>query len=136
MSDAWLALFNGPVCGLLLLGSLPLIEPLFGILTNIRLFELSDMNQPGLRRLQLEAPGTFAHTLQVRNLAEPAAKAIGANARLVGAGVLYHDLGKVLKPEYFVENQMAAEERHQRLRPSVSALLITAAREGRHRIGA
>ena len=126
MSDAWLALFNGPVCGLLVLGSLPLVEPLFGILTNIRLFELSDMNQPGLRRMQLEAPGTFAHTLQVRNLAEPAAKAIGANTRLVSAGALYHDLGKVLKPEYFVENQMDAAERHQRLRPSVSALLITA----------
>ncbi|MCY3019903.1 MAG: HDIG domain-containing protein, partial [Planctomycetota bacterium] len=119
-------LINGPVCGLLVLGSLPLIESLFGILTNIRLFELADMNQPALRRIQLEAPGTFAHTLQVRFLAEPAAAAIGANTRLVSAGVLYHDMGKVLKPEYFIENQMDAPERHLRLRPSVSALLITA----------
>jgi putative nucleotidyltransferase with HDIG domain len=124
--DAWLALLNGPVCGLLLLGSLPLVEPFFGILTNIRLFELADMNQPALRRMQLEAPGTFAHTLQVRNLAEQAAEAIRANTRLVSAGALYHDLGKLLKPEYFVENQMDAEGLHQRLRPSVSALLITA----------
>jgi putative nucleotidyltransferase with HDIG domain len=84
------------------------------------------MNQPALRRIQTDAPGTFAHTLQVRNLAEPAADAIGANTRLVSAGVLYHDLGKTLKPEYFVENQMNAEERHSRLRPSVSTLLITA----------
>jgi len=117
---------NGPVCGLLALGSLPLIEPLFGILTNIRLFELSDLNQPALRRLQAEAAGTFTHTLHVRFLAEPASDAIGANTRLISAGVLYHDLGKVLKPEYFVENQMDAEALHQRLRPSVSALLITA----------
>jgi putative nucleotidyltransferase with HDIG domain len=124
--DATLALLNGPICGLLVLGGLPVIEWLFGILTNIRLFELADMNQPALRRIQMEAPGTFAHTLQVRNLAEPAADAIGANTRLVSAGVLYHDLGKTMKPEYFVENQMNAEERHRRLRPSVSALLITA----------
>ncbi|MGD0093629.1 MAG: HDIG domain-containing metalloprotein [Planctomycetota bacterium] len=126
LAQALLALANGPLCGLLVLGALPLIESLFGILTNIRLFELADMNQPALKRIQLEAPGTFAHTLQVRFLAEPAAAAIGANTRLVSAGCLYHDLGKVLKPEYFIENQMDAAERHQRLRPSVSALLITA----------
>ena len=124
--DVAIAGVNGVLCGLLVLGSLPLIESLFGILTNIRLFELSDMNQPALRRLQLEAPGTFAHTLQVRFLAEPASDAIGANTRLISAGVLYHDLGKTLKPEYFVENQLDAESLHQRLRPSVSALLITA----------
>ena len=126
LTDALLALANGPGCGLLVLGSLPLIESLFGILTNIRLFELADMNQPALKRIQMEAPGTFAHTLQVRFLAEPASDAIGANTRLVSAGVLYHDLGKTLKPEYFVENQMDAETLHRRLRPSVSALLITA----------
>jgi len=124
--QAFLALVNGPLCGLLVLGALPLLESLFGILTNIRLFELADMNQPALKRIQLEAPGTFAHTLQVRFLAEPAAAAIGANTRLVSAGCLYHDIGKVLKPEYFIENQMDAPERHMRLRPSVSALLITA----------
>jgi putative nucleotidyltransferase with HDIG domain len=126
LADAAIAGLNGPFCGLLVLGSLPLIESMMGILTNIRLFELCDMNQPALRRLQLEAPGTFAHTLQVRFLAEPASDAIGGNTRLVSAGVLYHDLGKTLKPEYFVENQMDAETLHQRLRPSVSALLITA----------
>jgi len=97
--DALVAYCNGPICGLLVLGSLPLIESLFGILTNIRLFELADMNQPALRKIQLEAPGTFAHTLQVRFLAEPAAEAIGAHTRLVSAGVLYHDIGKTLKPD-------------------------------------
>ena len=124
LADALIAYCNGPVCGLLVLGSLPLIESLFGILTNIRLFELADMNQPALQLIQLEAPGTFAHTLQVRFLAEPASDAIGAHTRLVSAGVLYHDLGKTRKPEYFVENTPDAEIRHARLKPSVSALLI------------
>jgi putative nucleotidyltransferase with HDIG domain len=124
--DAAIALASGPLFALIVLGSLPVIESFFGILTSIRLFELADMNRPALKRIQLEAPGTFAHTLQVRFLAEPASDAIGANTRLISAGVLYHDLGKVLKPEYFVENQMDAPERHRRLRPSVSALLITA----------
>ena len=122
--DALIAGCNGPAYGLLVLGSLPIIERAFGILTNIRLFELADMNQPALRRIQLQAPGTFAHTLQVRFLAEPASDAIGADTRLVSAGVLYHDLGKTLKPEYFVENDPEAAERHRRLKPSVSALLI------------
>jgi len=126
LPDSLLALLNGPLCGLLVLGSLPLIEMLFGILTNIRLFELADLNRPALRRILEEAPGTFQHTLQVRFLAEPASDAVGANTRLISAGVLYHDIGKILKPEYFVENQMDAPERHRRLRPSVSALLITA----------
>ena len=124
LTDALIGYCNGPICGLLVLGSLPLIESLFGILTNIRLFELADMNQPALQLIQLEAPGTFAHTLQVRFLAEPASDAIGAHTRLVSAGVLYHDLGKTRKPEYFVENTPEAEIRHMRLKPSVSALLI------------
>jgi len=124
--DSMIALASGPLFALIVLGSLPVIESFFGILTSIRLFELADMNRPALKRIQLEAPGTFAHTLQVRFLAEPASDAIGTNTRLISAGVLYHDLGKVLKPEYFVENQMDAPERHRRLRPSVSALLITA----------
>lgn len=126
LTDAALALVNGPFCGLLMLGSLPLIESLFGILTNIRLLELAQTDHPALRLIQEKAPGTFTHTLAVRSLAEPAAEAIGANRLLVGTGVMYHDIGKVLKPEYFVENQMGAEELHRRLRPSVSALLITA----------
>lgn len=126
LRDAPWGLFNGVACGLLLLGSLPAAEMAFGIITNIRLFELCDQNQPGLRKIQMEAPGTWAHTLQVAFMAEPAAEAIGANARLVRTGTYYHDLGKTLKPEYFIENQMGTEDRHRRLAPSVSALIITA----------
>ncbi|MCW8131618.1 MAG: HDIG domain-containing protein, partial [Planctomycetota bacterium] len=126
LSDAAWSFFSCLGCGLILLGALPLIEAAFGIITNIRLFELCDQNQPALRKIMLEAPGTWAHTLQVAFLSEPAAEAVGANARLVRAGVYYHDLGKTLKPEYFVENQLGAEERHRRLAPSVSALIITA----------
>lgn len=117
--------FANPVgCSLLLLGSLPLVEWAFGTVTNIRLMELSDQNHPALRRIMIEAPGTWAHTLQVASLCEPAAEAIGGDPRLVRAGVYYHDLGKTLKPEYFVENQQGAEEFHKRLSPTVSALII------------
>ena len=126
LSEVPWAVFNGVACGLFLLGSLPLVEAAFGIITNTRLIELCDQNQPALRKIMLEAPGTWAHTLQVAFLSEPAAEAIRANARLVRAGVYYHDLGKTLKPEYFVENQLGAEERHRRLAPSVSTLIITA----------
>lgn len=124
--DSGWAFFSCVACGLIVLGALPLVEAAFGIITNIRLFELCDQNQPALRKIMLEAPGTWAHTLQVAFLSEPAAEAVGANARMVRAGVYYHDLGKTLKPEYFVENQLGAEERHRRLAPSVSALIITA----------
>jgi putative nucleotidyltransferase with HDIG domain len=117
--------FVNPIgCSLLLLGSLPLIEYAFGTVTNIRLMELSDQNQPALRRIMIDAPGTWAHTLQVASLCEPAAEAIGANPRLVRTGVYYHDLGKTLKPEYYVENQQQAELLHRRLSPTVSTLII------------
>jgi|GEM_PF-1083282 len=125
-ADAFFAFIMGPGWAFIVLGSLPLLESLFGILTNIRLAELADTNHPALQRIQQIAGGTWLHTLGVRFLAEPAARAIGANERLITVGVLYHDLGKVLKPEYFVENQMGAEELHKRLRPSISTLTITA----------
>jgi hypothetical protein len=124
LSEALWGLLNCPACGLLLLGGLPVLEWAFGIVTNIRLLELADQNQPALRRIMLEAPGTWAHSLQVATLCEPAAEAVGANARLVRTGVYFHDLGKTLKPEYFVENQRGAEELHRRLSPSVSVLII------------
>ncbi|MBE7466624.1 MAG: HDIG domain-containing protein [Planctomycetes bacterium] len=123
--EALWGFLNCAGCGLLLSALLPPLEVLFGIITNIRLYELSDPTHPGLRKIQLEAPGTWAHTLQVASLVEPAVEAIGGNIHLARAGTYYHDLGKTLKPEYFVENQMGAEERHRRLAPSVSALIIT-----------
>ncbi len=104
--------------------SLPVLESLFKITTDIRLLELSNLNAPLLRRLAVEAPGTYHHSLVVGTLAEAAAEAIGANPLLVRVGAYYHDLGKVLKPEYFTENQAAGANRHEGLAPSMSRLVL------------
>jgi hypothetical protein len=124
--DVFWALFAPSLWSLAALGTLPLVESAFGIVTNIRLVELCDPHRPALRRLMMEAPGTWAHSLQVAYLAEPAAEAVGANARLLRAGCYYHDLGKALKPDYFVENRTDAGEQYKRLAPSVGALIIAA----------
>lgn len=106
---------------------LPLLwifERIFDITTDLTLLELSDTNRPLLKELSLRAPGTFNHTLQVANLAEAAADAIGANALLARVGALYHDIGKMIKPEYFVENQRSGGNPHDHLKPRMSALII------------
>ncbi len=103
---------------------LPALESLFKITTDIRLLELSNLNAPILRRLAVEAPGTYHHSLMVGSLAEAAAEAIGANPLLVRVGAYYHDLGKMLKPEYFVENQIFGSNKHETLSPSMSCLII------------
>ena len=103
-----------PTVVFLLIG---LFERVFDVTTDISLLELSDLNHPLLKRLSVEAPGTFHHTIIVGNLAEAASKAIGANALLARVGCYYHDVGKVLKPEYFVENQMDAMNKHEKLTP-------------------
>ncbi len=106
---------------------LPLLwvfERAFDITTDLTLLELSDTNRPLLKELSLRAPGTFNHTLQVANLAEAAADAIGANALLARVGALYHDVGKMIKPEYFVENQRSGGNPHDHLKPRMSALII------------
>ena len=103
---------------------LPALESLFKITTDIRLLELSNLNAPILRRLSVEAPGTYHHSLMVATLAEAAAEAIGANPLLARVGAYYHDLGKVLKPEYFVENQAFGMNKHENLSPSMSCLII------------
>ena len=106
---------------------LPLLwifERAFDITTDLTLLELSDTNRPLLKELSLRAPGTFNHTLQVANLAEAAADAIGANALLARVGALYHDVGKMVKPEYFVENQRSGGNPHDQLKPRMSALII------------
>jgi len=97
----------------------------FDITTDVTLLELSDLNHPLLKRLSLEAPGTFHHSMVVGTLSEAAAKAIDANALLARVGSYYHDIGKMEKPEYFVENQMDSENRHGRLSPSMSALILS-----------
>lgn len=117
-------LFNGFISTILTIGLLPIFESIFDVSTDITLLELSDLNHPLLKRLSLEAPGTYHHSIIVGNLAEAGAKAIGANTLLARVGAYYHDIGKVEKPEYFVENQMGAKSKHEKLTPSMSALIL------------
>jgi hypothetical protein len=104
--------------------AVPVLEPVLGITTDIKLVELSNTNLPLLRRLAFEAPGTFQHSLMVANLAKEGCEAIGADAVLAYTGALYHDLGKVFRSEYFIENQRPGQNRHDRLLPSMSALIL------------
>ncbi|MFI5380634.1 MAG: HD family phosphohydrolase, partial [Tepidisphaerales bacterium] len=110
--------------GFIVVGILPLIEKAFRITTSMTLLELADASHPLLRRLQLEAPGTYSHSLQVATLAEAAAEAIGANSLLCRVGSYYHDIGKMHKPDYFCENQFGGPNKHINLTPSVSLLVI------------
>ncbi len=103
---------------------LPLLETLFNVLTDIRLLELSNLNNPLLRRLAVEAPGSYNHSVIVGTLAEAAAETIGANALFCRVAAYYHDVGKMLKPDYFVENQKGVSSRHDGLSPHMSALVI------------
>ena len=105
---------------------LPLFEALFGFTTDYTLLELSDLNHPLLKRLALEAPGTYHHSIVVSNLAEAAAKEIGANALLARVGCYYHDIGKMEIPEYFVENQLSLKSKHEALTPSMSSIILSA----------
>jgi len=117
---------NGIVAAFLTIGVLPLFESVFGITTDITLLELSDLNHPLLKRLALEAPGTFQHSLNVGNLSEAGAKAIGGNSLLARVGTYYHDIGKMDIPEYFVENQLSVKSKHESLTPSMSAIILAA----------
>jgi putative nucleotidyltransferase with HDIG domain len=101
-----------------------LFEKLFKVTTDVSLLELNDNNHPLLKLLMTQAPGTFQHSLQVANLAEAAASAIGANSLLCRVGALYHDVGKTDRPEYFVENQMGGPNEHDKLKPRMSVLVI------------
>lgn len=111
--------------GFIVLGILPFVERMFRITTSMTLLELADVSQPLLRRLAIEAPGTYSHSLQVAVLAEAAAEAIGVNSLACRVGAYYHDVGKIHKAEYFVENQTGGESRHLNLTPNVSYLIIT-----------
>ncbi|MGD8866239.1 MAG: HDIG domain-containing protein [Gemmatimonadales bacterium] len=111
-------------CALFAWGVLPLAETFTKITTDQTLLELADLNRPLLRRLSLEAPGTYAHSINVANLAEAAARAIDANSLLVRVGVYYHDVGKVEKPQYFVENQPRGRNPHDKLKPTTSANIV------------
>lgn len=110
--------------GFFMLGIMPSIEKLFGITTGLTLAELRDTRQPLLRELQSRAPGTYNHSLAVASIAENASEAIGADSRLVYVGGLYHDVGKLNKPEYFIENQGGRSNKHNKLSPAMSLLVI------------
>jgi putative nucleotidyltransferase with HDIG domain len=115
----------GLAVGFAVLGILPFIEKAFGITTGMTLLELADASQPLLRRLALEAPGTYNHSLQVAVLAEAAAEVVGADALLCRVAAYYHDIGKINKADYFVENQGEGHNRHIHLTPSMSFHIIT-----------
>jgi putative nucleotidyltransferase with HDIG domain len=112
------------LCGFVILGLVPVIERVFGVTTGLTLIELRDPSHPLLRQLQQRAPGTYNHSLNVAALAEAAATAIHADSLLAFVGALYHDVGKMNKPEYFVENQTPGFNRHERLTPAMSLLVI------------
>ncbi|MBK1876159.1 HD family phosphohydrolase [Pelagicoccus mobilis] len=117
-------LATGLIAGVVVVGVLPILEGLFKRTTDITLLELSDYNHPVLRRMQLEAPGTWHHSLMVANLAENACNVIGANGLLARVSCMFHDIGKLVKPEYFTENQLDGYNPHDEKTPSFSALII------------
>jgi putative nucleotidyltransferase with HDIG domain len=111
--------------GYFVAGSLPFIESLFGVVTDISLLELSDPSHPLLQELVRRAPGTYNHSIAVASIAEAAAESIDANGLLVRVGAYFHDIGKMLKPQYFIENiQAGTESRHENLAPAMSTLII------------
>ncbi len=128
LRDLLLIFTNGLLSGIIALGTLPILESTFGIITPYGLAELADHNQPLLKRLQFEAPGTYHHSLMVSNLVEAAAEAIGANPILARVGAFYHDIGKLKRPLFFVENQsyFGIENPHTKLNPRLSKMVITA----------
>lgn len=119
------AFLHGIFSGVLLLGILPIMEYIFNSATKFRLMELSDLNNPVLRRLLTFAPGTYTHAVSVANLAESACRSIGANYLLARVGAYYHDIGKLDQPDYYSENQQFGN-RHDNLKPSLSASIIKA----------
>jgi cyclic-di-AMP phosphodiesterase PgpH len=124
-TDVIYGFVNGIATGLLVLGLLPFFESIFGFASDVTLLELSDPNHPLLRRLALEAPGTYHHSIIVSNLCEAGAKSIGANSLLARVGAYYHDIGKIEIPEYFVENQLGVKSKHDNLSPTMSALILS-----------
>jgi cyclic-di-AMP phosphodiesterase PgpH len=117
---------NGIVTAMIAGGALPILEHLFQITTDISWLEASDLNHPLLRRMTIEAPGTYHHSLVVANLAEAAAEKVGANATLCRVCAYFHDIGKLVKPEYFTENMNFGRNPHDDLAPTMSALIIIA----------
>lgn len=118
------ALSNGIVVATLVSALLPLLEYLFKRTTDISLLELLDLNQPLMRELLVEAPGTYHHSIIVGNLAESAAEAVGVNPLLARVSAYYHDIGKIKMPDYFIENQIVSVSKHDKLAPRMSSLIL------------
>jgi putative nucleotidyltransferase with HDIG domain len=135
------AFASGLITAVLASGGIPFLESLFQYTTDIKLLELTNLNSPVLRELMVRAPGTYHHSVVVGNLVESAAEAINANPLLARVAAYYHDIGKISKPQYFIENQAGGENRHDKLSPNMSALiLISHVKEGgelarQHRLG-
>lgn len=119
-----MGLFGGIITGILVAGFTPVFESLFGFITYIKLLELANLNQPLFQKMIIEAPGTYHHSIIVASLVESAAEAIGANALLAKVSAYYHDVGKLAKPQYYIENQTGYDNRHDKLSPKMSALII------------
>lgn len=129
--DSIFALSGGFLVSLIVSGFLPFFESLFKVTTNIKLLELLDLNQPILQELFVKAPGTYHHSLMVSNLAEAAAEVVDVNPLLARVASYYHDIGKLVKPDYFIENQIGTYNRHDDLTPTMSSLiLISHVKEG------
>jgi len=124
MGQAFYHAFAAFVVGVLIQGLLPLIEKTFRVATGMTLLDYSDANQPLLKRLAMEAPGTYSHSLLIGSIAEAAAESIGRNGLLCRVGAYYHDVGKINKPGYFVENELGSFSRHKELSPAMSQLII------------
>ena len=124
LSSCFYAVLGSFVAGILCVGLQPMLESAFNLVTPGKLIELSNPNQPLLRRLMIETPGTYHHSMVVANLAEAAAEAVGANALLARVGAYYHDIGKLVRPMYFKENQMG-ENPHDKTDPRVSTAILT-----------
>ncbi|WP_027717891.1 HD family phosphohydrolase [Desulfovirgula thermocuniculi] len=119
-------LINGLLSSILTIGALPYLESAFRITSPVHLLELSHPSNPLLRRLLTEAPGTYHHSIIVANLAEAAAEAVGGNSLLARVGAYYHDIGKIKRPYFFIENQVGPENPHDKIAPSLSTLILTA----------
>ena len=117
---------NALACTIMVMFLLPVFESLFDLATNFTLMELSDLNRPLLRRLIMEAPGTYHHSLMVGNLVETVAREVRANGLEARVGAYYHDIGKLSKPEYFFENTGDRENKHENLAPRMSAIILVA----------
>lgn len=128
------ALVSALLSGALTIGTLPFIETTFGILSSLRLIELSSPNHPLLKKILMEAPGTYHHSVMVANLAEAACEAVGANGLLARVGCYYHDIGKTKRPGFFVENQTNGLNPHDHLPPEKSRDIIIAHAEDGVRI--